>query len=193
MSEADELIEDMSELQKFIVLLLDSKNQEPISGKTSFKKELHFQKELFFIAKNIPELEKEASFDYDFYGPYSDNAKEGVKALALDEIVDDRQTSMMLSNLGKEIAEKLRKKYPKDVLELLSEIKELLNDISEDELLTLVYVTVPKYARESLIWEKLSKNRVNIAISLYKKKKISIGRAVEIADVPLEKLLKMVD
>ncbi|MFH1471962.1 MAG: hypothetical protein ABIF85_03615 [Nanoarchaeota archaeon] len=37
MSEADELIEDMSELQKFIVLLLDSKNQEPISGKTSFK------------------------------------------------------------------------------------------------------------------------------------------------------------
>lgn len=193
MSEADDLIKSMSELQKVIVLLLDSNNKKPISAKTSFKKELRFQKELFFIAKNIPEIEKEASFDFDFYGPYSENAKAESEALALDDVIDDKEISMELSSLGNEIADRLRKKYSKNVIELIAEFKELLNDMTDDEIFIFVYLTFPQYRRESVIWNERKKYRMSVAISLYKKNKISLECASEIAGISLEKFLKMVD
>src|SRR3989344_2690643 len=101
MAEVDELMEDMSELQKYIVLLLSSNNKESIKGNT------WFQKELFLIAKNIKEVEEEASFISDFYGPFSENAKEQLAELELDDVVVKDGSVVSLSKLGSQIAQKL--------------------------------------------------------------------------------------
>ena len=184
MAEVDDIIEDMSELQKYIVLLLSANNNEPIKGKT------WFQKELFLIAKNIKEVSEEASFNSDFYGPYSENAKEQLAELELDEVVVKDGSVVSISKLGSQIAQKLEPKTPKQRLEMISEFKSLLNDLNEDEVLTFIYFTFQEFTEESLVLDKIMKNRKQVALKLYKKEKISLQRAAEIAGEPLEKFIR---
>jgi len=184
MAEVDELMEDMSELQKYIVLLLSSNNKESIKGNT------WFQKELFLIAKNIKEVEEEASFISDFYGPFSENAKEQLAELELDEVVSKDGNKMFLSKFGSQVAQKIEQKTAKQRLEMISEFKSLLNDLNDDEVLTFIYFTFPEFTEESLVLEKIKKNRKSVALKLYKKEKISAQRAAEIAGEPLERFVR---
>jgi len=187
MAEIDEILEDMSELQQYIVLLLSSNNKESIKGNT------WFQKELFLIAKNITEIEEEASFISDFYGPFSENAKEQLSELELDEIVGKDGNKMFLSKLGFQVAQKIEQKTPKQRLEMISDFKNLLNDLNEDEVLTIIYFTFPEFTEESLVLDRINKNRKSVALKLYKKEKISVQRAAEIAGEPLEKFVRDIE
>jgi len=104
MNEVDKILEDMSELQKCIVLLLNANENEPIKGNT------WFQKELFLIVKNSEELSREASFEPDMYGLFSENAKEQLEMLVMDEVVSKIGNKMFLSKLGLNIANKIIEK-----------------------------------------------------------------------------------
>lgn len=183
MDEVHRTIEDMSELQKYIVLLLDANNNIPIKGNT------WFQKELFLVAKNIRDVDEEASFVSDMFGPYSENAQEQLEDLEMDEIVSKSKSKMWLSNFGLRIAKELKKVVPEYTLEMISEFKETLNDLNDDELLTFIYFTFPNFTDESLVIDKIKKNRVLNAIRLYKKGKVSLQKASEIANVPLENFI----
>ncbi len=59
----DEIQEYLSDTQKLSILLLGSNLFEPLRGK------LWYQKELFLIAKIIPQLEEEIDFEEDFLDP----------------------------------------------------------------------------------------------------------------------------
>ena len=191
MVKIDEIIEDLSELQKYILLLLFANNKESIKGSTKFQMELLFQKELFLLAKNIDELADEAAFGSDFYGPYSENAQEELEELSRDDLIIKEKNKISLSNSGFQIALKLERKIPKDRLEMISDFKSLLNDMTDDEILTFVYFTFPDFTDESLVLEKVKKNRKQVALKLYRKEKVSIQRAAEIAEEPLEKFIRV--
>jgi uncharacterized protein YwgA len=186
MSEVEELMGDLSLLQKYIILLLGAKGQEPIKGNT------WFQKELYILAENVPLVAKEASFDSDFYGPFSENAKEQLDDLVLDGVVDKQGNKMFLSGLGVKIEDKLKKTVPKEELELIEDYKDLLNDLSDDELLTFIYFSFPSMTDESWVLDKIKKNRVNVALKLYHKEKISLEKAAEIAGMPVEELMGLI-
>lgn len=190
MVEVDDIIKDMSELQKYIVLLLSASNNEPIKGNTNFQMELFFQKELFLLANNIEEIKSEASFGSDFYGPYSETAKEELESLELDEVVERKGNQISLSKVGVQVTKKLEQNTQKERLEMIVEFKELLNDLTDDELLTFIYFTFQEFTEESLVLEKIKKNRKQVALKLYKKEKISVQRAAEIAGEPLEKFIR---
>lgn len=181
-----EIIENISELQKYIVLLLDANNNTPIKGNS------WFQKELFLISRNVRDVEEEASFDSDMYGPWSENANEQLEDLELDDVVSKSKNKIWLSRLGKVLANELKKTIPVDEQKMVSEFKELLNNLSIDELLTLIYFTYPKFTDESLVKDKIQKNRQHNAIKLYKKRVVSLEKASEIAGVPLESFVSVV-
>ncbi|MBN1157709.1 UPF0175 family protein [Candidatus Woesearchaeota archaeon] len=186
MDEVRFIMEDMTELQKSIVLLLSSRNNEPIKGNT------WFQKEIFLIAQNSEDIEEEASFESDMYGPWSETVKEQLEELEQDEIVQKSGNKMWLSGLGVKLADKLRKMTPKERLEMIEEFKGLLNDLSDTEVLTFIYYTFPEFTEESLVRNNIEKNRLPTAIKLYAKGKISLQRAAEIAGKSLEEFTKVV-
>ncbi|MDK2939649.1 MAG: hypothetical protein PWQ51_1814 [Methanolobus sp.] len=186
MEEVDEIIEEMSELQKYIVLLLDSNSNAPIKGDS------WFQKELFLIVKNIAQLEEESSFASDMYGPWSENADEQLEELEMDEVVSRLNKKMLLSQLGRDVAENLKVEVPEKDLEMIFDFKDLLNNLSSDELLTFIYFSFPEYTEESLVIGKIRENRVKNAIGLFNKGKISLQKASDIAGIPLEKFVKVV-
>jgi predicted HTH domain antitoxin len=181
MNEINHIEDDLSLIQKIAVLLLGAEKSRPIKGK------LWFQKELFLIAQNIPELEEEAEFEADFIGPYSEIADEELDHLRIEGIVAKEKEK--LTPMGEVVKTRLERKFSSDTKQFISEMKLFLNDLTKDELLGFIYYTYPKMRVESLEFERISKIRKDIAISLFKKGKISLGKAAIIAGVAQEELI----
>ena len=186
MDEAKQIVIEMSNLQKYMVLLLQANDNDPIRGST------WFQKEMFLIAENVEDVGGEASFDSDMYGPWSENAEEQLEELEMDEVVSKKGNKMWLSPLGEKIAVKLQKEVPESHVEMISDFKELLNDLSAEEVLTFIYYTFPEFTEDSLVKDRIERDRSKTAIGLYKKEKISLQRSAEISGINLEKFVRLV-
>ena len=178
------ILENLTETQKYTLLLLSANNYEPVKGK------LWFQKELFLLAKNSDELAEQADFEADFMGPYSESAEEELEQLEFAKVVENEGNKLKLTGLGRDIAEILEKNTSDEEKEMIEDFKSELNDLTEDELLGFIYFTFPEMTTESVKFEKIKPKRMNIALSLYAKSKISLGKALEIAGMNIDTFIK---
>lgn len=173
--------------KQYLLYLLNANNQEPIKGKTKLIKEL------FFIANNVPSLQQNLNFEPDSYGPSSDKAINNLEEMSLLNLIKVENNSSpkvySLTKLGKEFLEESNENI--DVL-LIEDMKSLINDLTKDELLALVYFTFPETTDESLVKGEIDRDKVRLAINLYKKDKISLEKASEIAGLPLLKFLELI-
>jgi ArsR family metal-binding transcriptional regulator len=78
-----------------------------------------------------------------------------------------------------------------DVNKIIEEEFTLLENLSENEILALLYFKFPEFAKYSEKLDKITKKRRELAISLYKKGKISIEAASEIAGVSIKEFMEM--
>lgn len=178
------ILENLTETQKYTLLLLSANNYEPVRGK------LWFQKELFLLAKNSDELAEQTDFEADFMGPYSESADEELEQLEFAKVVENEGNKLKLTGLGRDITEILEKNTSDEEKEMIEDFKSELNDLTEDELLGFIYFTYPEMTRESVKFEKIKPKRMNIALSLYAKSKISLGKALEIAGINIDAFMK---
>jgi len=169
--------------QKYILLLLEANNSEPITGK------VWFQKELFLVAQNIPRLESEVAFEGSLMGPYSENANSELDQLRIEGLVQ-LNGKIRLTPEGKNAAERIKLKATAQTKEILEEMKSFVNDLSEDEMLAFVYAAYPKMTEESILWEEIKQKRIQLAISLYRKRKVSLGKAAFVAGMNQEDFLE---
>ncbi|MHA1593413.1 MAG: UPF0175 family protein [Candidatus Baldrarchaeia archaeon] len=177
-----EIKEYLSDVQKLILILLWCCKRKPIKGK------LWLQKELLMIAHAKPELFRELDFEAYLFGPHSERLDVELDNLRQLGLVTDRPEIKLTRN-GEELAELLARESDKETIKLAEEIKEWLNDLTEDELLAIIYTTFPNMTKESLKYKQVMKRRREIAIRLYQKGKVSLNRAAEIAGLPLEKFM----
>ncbi len=178
------ILENLTETQKYTLLLLSANNYEPVRGK------LWFQKELFLLAKNSDELAEQTDFEADFMGPYSESADEELEQLEFAKVVEKEGNKLKLTGLGREIAKILEKNTSDEEKEMIEDFKSELNELTEDELLGFIYFTFPEMTIESVKFEKIKPKRMNIALSLYVKSKISLGNALEIAGINIDAFIK---
>lgn len=165
--------------QKYAILLLSANENEPVKGK------IWFQKELFLVAENIPRLEDETEFEEDLMGPYSANADAELERLRTEGLVE-LTGKIRLTPKGKEVAGRLEPKASKETKEILSEMKSFINDLSEDEMLGFIYFSYPNMVSESIKFQDIKAKRHQIALNLYCKRKVSIGKAALIAGLSQE-------
>lgn len=169
--------------QKYSILLFATNHNEPVIGK------VWFQKELFLVAENIQRLEDETEFEGSLMGPYSENADAELDQLRVDGLVE-LNGKIKLTAKGQEIAKRLELRASKETLEMISDMKAFLNDLSEDEMLGFMYFSYPHMTIESIKFEEIKKKRGEIAISLYRKKKVSLGKAALVAGLSQEDFIK---
>ncbi len=178
------ILENLTETQKYTLLLLSANNDEPIKGK------LWYQKELFLLSRNSDELAEQTDFEADFMGPYSESADEELQQLEYAKVVEKEGNKLKLTELGKDIVKILEKNFSEEEKEMVEDFKSELNDLTEDELLGFIYFTFPEMTKESIKIEKIMPKRKNIALSLYAKSKISLGKALEIAEMNIDNFIK---
>nr|MDO8079348.1 UPF0175 family protein [Candidatus Freyarchaeota archaeon] len=183
MSIEERIMKGITDIEKYIILLAQAYNSTPIKGK------LWLQKEMFLISHNLPDLEEECDYEEDLLGPFSENLDAEFEQLEKVGILEYENNKIILTKLGKEIAPKIE--VDEKCKEMIEEIKSLLNDMTEDELLAFIYFSYPEMAGESVKFDKKIKpRRKELALSLYKKRKISLGKTAQIAGISIEELIK---
>lgn len=184
MDKIKRILENLTETQKYTLLLISANNQVPIKGN------LWYQKELFLLSKNLGELAEDTDFEADFMGPYSETADEDLQQLEFAKVVSRDGNKLKLSNLGQSIVKIINEHTNRDEKEMIEDFKDILNDLTEDELLGFIYFTFPEMTTESIKIQKIEPKRKNIALRLYAKNKISLGKAVEIAGTNIDDFIK---
>ena len=143
------IFENLTETQKYTLLLLSANNFEPIKGK------LWYQKELFLLSENNEELAEETDFEPDFMGPYSETADEELEQLESARVVEKEGNKLKLTGLGQEIAKIISGNTTAEEKEMIEDFKDMLNDLTEDELLGFIYFTYPEMTEESIKIKKI--------------------------------------
>ncbi len=167
----------LNKMKVLMLLLLDSREAEPVRGKLSL------QKQMFVLAKNLG-IEDEALFEPHHYGPYSEVLDADLEQLTLMNLVQV-DSNIRITDEGRRVAEEIKKRVDEEKLKLIDEVKEWLNDLNEEELMALVYFTFPEMATASRKLNEIIKKRTELAISLYSKGKVSLEKAAEIAGMNL--------
>ena len=179
----NEKIAQLNEVDRFILLLLGAKNQEPVPGP------IHFQKEMFLLSNLFPNLGDETDYEPYLLGPYSDIVANEAEQLQMSGLVNAEPARMSLTKDGKQAYEMLLKASPEEEIKKIEEFKDFLNDLSKDELLAFIYFSYPsleELEKESTEYKDLLPKRKKLAISLYKKGKISVEKAAQIAGKDFE-------
>ena len=179
--QSSNIVDSLDVLQRFILAVVGAQDKAPI------RERLWLQKEIFLIA-NANELLADASgFSPHLQGPFSeavDAALDDLRSLGLVGY-DNYGGHIHLTSAGVAAHENLVRDMPKQVKEQVEDIKGSFNDLTEIELLVFIYYSYPAMTEESVHLEKVRKNRLPASISLYKKGKVSLEKAAQIAGVNL--------
>lgn len=175
--------EYLSRIQKVILMLLFV-DGVPLKGKT------WFQKEIFLISKLDEQIREEIEFEPHNYGPHSYEAEESLESLEEEGLVDIIGNSeIKLTDKGKDISNLLRHEFPDKIMDFYKEIKNFLNDLSKMELLAFIYQTNKEMTTQSVELDNVRSRLIEYAISLYRKEKLSLVKAAEIAELQIKEFI----
>ena len=138
--------------ENFVLLLLNSNNQQKIEGK------LCFQKEMFLIVKEIcPDLDLDLNFQPYHYGPYSKRLSALLYELKSDSLIeiDERKDTCTYSITSKGVKMLSGLEVSEDILEKISNLKNGSQKLGYKRLLRYVYFNYPEYTVKSRIKNKL--------------------------------------
>jgi hypothetical protein len=181
--ELQDIIEDLSSLDIIILSLLHARNNEPVKGN------LFFQKEMFVITDYIEEIKDPADYQPYLHGAWSEACKVHLKNLKSLSLVESND-NIRLSHNGEKVISSIKSPLlSKDNIDAIEDFKEFLNSLTRQELLLFSYVSYPKFAEESTTYKDVMSRRVPTAISLYKKRKISLGKAVFLSGLNIDEFL----
>ncbi len=172
-------------VDRLILLLLRAKGATPIPGP------LFLQKETYALRALDPELKQDLGFEPHLLGPFSDALEAETEQLELSGLVVSDRGYLRLTNDGVRSAREVAEKSPAGLVQAVEETKALLNDLSKDELLALVYFGTEGegFEKESIEYRRVQRERHRLAQALLKKEKVSISKAAEIAGVGVDELI----
>jgi len=183
----DEKTGQLNHVDRFILLLLGAKNSEPVPGP------VHLQKEMYLLQNLFPKLAAETDYDPYFLGPHSEIVADEAEQLALSGLIRAEPGKLELTSDGKKTVDILKKASSKTEIQKIEEFKEFLNDLTRDELLAFTYFSYPareELEKESTEHRDLLPRRRSLAVSMYRKDKISAQKAAEMAGEHLEDFLE---
>ncbi|MFA7695571.1 MAG: hypothetical protein WCX63_08560 [Methanoregula sp.] len=179
----EEIVEDLNDLDLAILHLVHAGNDDPLKGKVAF------QKEMFLIADYIGKIREQAEFIPHTFGPYSEAAENEMGNLKSLGLVMEKGHEYCITPTGVAALGRVKPAFTPEEIEAIADFKKFLNDLTEEEILLFTYVSYPDFKAESAVYERVIKKRIPVAISLYKKGKVSLEKAAFLAGLPVEKFL----
>lgn len=174
-------IEKLDQLPLLILFAINSTDSKSVN-------ETHLQKIMFQALKILDIDPEDVGFRPHYYGPYSDMIK---------EYEDQLKTLGYLVEKGKKLT--IRDDAVEDVSRMnldenkaykIQMIANNLSKLTNDELLLLIYCddmvhNNGKYLENSTIKDTILNKRVDIAMKMYKSKKMSLERSAELANLDI--------
>lgn len=182
----EEIAEKLTPVQTYSLLLAQAGGGSPIRGK------LWLQKEMFLLSRAIPELESELGYEPSLKGPMSEALEWDVDQLVSVDLLSHEGSSYVITKEGDVCAKAASREVLPTKLKAIDEVKELLNDLSKDELLAFIYFLYPDMITESEELEDLLPKRKELAVRLFEKGKVGLEKGAQIAGVDVPKFASLV-
>lgn len=164
---------DLTDEEKILIYALGALGNTPLRTKVIIQKLLFLFSNVFTGYKGL--------FRYEphLLGPYSETVENTLQSLIQLGLITDKNCGYQLTPEGLNLCKTLAPK--EEIVRVVSDFKEFLHDLSEDEILVFIYSTFPDFISKSARWNQLKPRRVEMAISLLRKGKVSFSKAAEIA------------
>ena len=172
-------------LRRLVVLLAAANGCEPIRGRTKL------QKIVFMLIEKKGWKCGPCEYVAGNDGPHSDIVEEEAARLEDAGILRTDGEDVSITQLGGEVAGRIADGEDRRTLARIGWYKESFNDLTADELLAYVYSTYPDMATRSPTYDRIMSSKERHAVSMLVKGKISLGRAAEILDRPVEDVWEM--
>lgn len=166
-------ISDLTDEEKILIFALGALGNTPLRTKVMIQKLLFLFSNVFTGFKGL--------FRYEphLIGPYSETVENTLQSLIQLGLISDKGFGYQLAPEGLNMFKALAPK--EEIIRVISDFKEFLHDLSEDEMLAFIYSSYPDFISESALWNRLKPRRVELAISLLRKEKVSFSKAAEVA------------
>lgn len=170
-----EYLNNMDAVQRVMIYTLGV-SEKPLN------KMVQIQKLLFLTSKSLPEILGE-HFDFQKHkkGPYAEAIEENMKIFSSSGLIEGM--GFGLSKRGYGLYNIVESKVKEPLKSTIADYKNFISELSEDELLTFIYVRFPEHQKNSEEWKRLEADRVSRALSMLKKGVISASLAAEIANM----------
>jgi predicted HTH domain antitoxin len=184
--EAEEIADRLNTAEKLVLLLLDAQNGRAIPGN------IYAQKEMFLLADKLPSDELLSYLDYQSYfqGPFSETVNNIIEDLEYYGAASRDRSGIRPTKKGQAAANLIKGGTNDRVQSNIKEVKDLVNDLSKDELLVYVYYNYEEYTTESLEKEDLEGKRRRVAKKLYSQDKVDVEEAADLAGVSIGEFRK---
>jgi uncharacterized protein YwgA len=166
-------VSDLTDEEKILIFALGA------LGNTPLRTKVMIQKLLFLFSNVFTDFKGLFRYEPHMLGPYSEAVENTLQSLIQLGMITDKSAKYQLTPEGLSLYKALAPM--EEIVRVVSDFKEFLNDLSDDEILAFIYSTYPDFISESARWNRLKPRRVELAISLLRKKKVSFSKAAEIA------------
>ncbi len=170
----DKLFNNLEDEEKIVIYSLGALDNNPLRSK------IKIQKLLFLISNVFKEYKDLLEFEPHLFGPYSETLDYLVQDLQKLGLIEIEGSRYKLTKKGFELYQQLKPK--KELIEVVEDFKEFLNDLPDEEILAFVYVSYPDYISESAKWDELKPDRIKIAVSLLRKKRLVLAKQSKYQD-----------
>ena len=164
----------LDSIEKLILHLVDSDSRCP-------KSDDQIQVIMFLVSEALPEsFGDRLRFESDGKWPHSQVVDDRLRNLREEGLID--VSSCSLTEAGKALSEPVSPEEPLGWV--VDGIRDLVLDVSEDELFLIICCDHPEYRHDSEEWESVSAGRRNLAEAMLCRHVVSAARAAELAGVP---------
>ncbi|MFZ8801270.1 MAG: UPF0175 family protein [Candidatus Nanopusillus sp.] len=172
-------------LEKIILILLYLYND-----KISIDR-LH--KIVFLASLDLKGLKEKMSFRPRMYKDifFDPAVAEALEFLQVNKLIEINNNIVILTKNGEEAAQFLLSELSYKEKDILEEVLDLFNGTTDDEILAIFYFKLDDILKIIKPLYRIIKNRKKLAVSLYRKGKISIGAASEIAGMNIKDFMHL--
>ena len=154
--------EEAKLIDKWIIILLSSNNNDPIKGR------IRFTKDFFLIAeKYLTDLYKASEFYPYHFGPYSTRFAVRVNNLIKRNIIQvklvNQDLKYLLTEEGIQLAKSLRENITEESLKNIKFIKNKNKNLQLKQLLKEIYIDYPRFAKRALKKVEYSQEQVDLS------------------------------
>lgn len=178
---------ELNNAEKIVLLLLATQNEQAVPGN------LWLQKQIFLIAEELPALAEYLDYEPHLQGPFSETVNNIADNLQYLGLVKRSRRGLELTESGSNSAKRIMSGSDAELISQIQSAKNLLNDLSKDEMLVYIYYTFPQMTTSSWEKEDLQEKRVSAAKSLYLRNKVDLEKAADLAGVSRSKFESKID
>jgi predicted HTH domain antitoxin len=169
----------LNDEKKLVLYAIGAVDNSPLISR------IKIQKLMFLISNVFKDFQGLLHFEPHLFGPYSETLDNVLESLIRLGFVESIGSNFRLTSAGLKANSSLTPKP--ELARVIDDFKRFLNDLNDEEVLAFIYASYPKYISESVKWDELKPRRKDFAISLFRKNKVSFGKAAEIAGLnPME-------